>query len=96
MNLESIAFVFVIIAGVGIYRKVYYENKLKNKNRKADNDILFRRYYDIESLFPLRKSDFSEKDLPDLKKANVGLLLFYISLAIVCLMSAIYFKFYLR
>jgi hypothetical protein len=94
MILEKIAILSGVIAGIGIYAKLYYASKLHNKGRKGNIATLFQRDYGIQSLFPLKKNKFTNDDLIYVKKANTGLLVFYIGMACTCLMSFIYFTYF--
>jgi len=93
MSPEKIAFVIILISGIGFYYKIYYQSKLKNKNRKADIDIFFSRYYGITLFLPLNKNKYRPEDSSDVKKANIGLLFFYLGLICVCVMAKIYFNY---
>ncbi len=76
-----------VIAGCGIYARIYYGNKLRNENRKADFDIFFRKTYNITTLFPIIKRKYGQQDASLIRNANIGLIVFYIAMCLIALLA---------
>jgi hypothetical protein len=80
-------FIFLLSSGISIYYKIYMDDKINDPDKKGSISSLFSKVYNITTLFPRKMNcgDLAERKMR--VKANVALLVFFVSLISILIMS---------
>jgi hypothetical protein len=88
--MDIIIIILIIISIFSFFYKIYLQIKIRNQNRGVSIFLIVFRFYRITDLLPLKSDSDSSREEKLRKRANLALLIFYLSFLAVQILSILF------